>query len=71
MNNIENVRAICPFYMTYSKRQICCESCVNRTRLIFEFRTNAEAEKHKREYCDTYSWAKCEYAGMLNRKWGD
>jgi hypothetical protein len=71
MNCKENARAICPFYVHYAERQISCESCVNRTKLIFAFRNEKEAERHKREFCDTYDWPYCEYADMLNRKWGE
>ena len=56
MNLTENARALCPFYKRITGKEIQCEGCVKRARLVFAFRTEAEALKYKRCYCDSYSW---------------
>lgn len=66
MNISESARAVCPYYRIYRERQIQCESCVRRTRLVFVFRNPAESIRHKRAYCDSYDWEMCPYARMLN-----
>ena len=70
VNLTESARAKCPYYRHYAQRTIQCESCVYRTRLAFVFRNAAEAEKHKRAYCDDiYRWNNCIYAQMMTEKW--
>ena len=71
MNLTESARAMCPYYVSYVKRRISCESCLCTTRLVFEFKCEKDAEFYKREYCDTHRWTLCEYAGLLNEKWSD
>lgn len=62
MNISESARAVCPFYQTYRDREIQCESCVKRTRLLLVFRNKTEAIRHKRSFCDTYEWGECPNA---------
>ena len=69
MNLTEAARAKCPYYRRYQDRTIQCESCVNRTRLVFIFRRSVDAEKHKRRFCDTYGWDDCPYATKLSSQW--
>jgi len=69
MNLSENARAACPYYKKITDREIQCEGCVQRARLVFVFRTKADAISHKREYCDTLRWSLCPYAQMLNEKY--
>jgi hypothetical protein len=69
MNDKESALALCPYYQRWDgKQRIQCESCLKRTRLIFTFRSRAEAEKHKRRYCDQYDWTMCEYARQMNER---
>ena len=70
MNQTESARAKCPYYKKIKDREIQCESCVKRARLVLVFHSQAEAVKHKRKYCDEYDWEQCEYARALNEKYG-
>ena len=69
MNDKESARAICPYYKSIRDRQIQCESCVKKTRQVFVFKSQGEAIRHKRMYCDSYNWELCEYAEVLNKIW--
>ena len=69
MNNVEDARAMCPYYQRIKDREIQCECCVNKARQIFVFRNAADAIRHKRAYCDRYTWAECPYASMLTTLW--
>ena len=69
MNLTENARAVCPYYKRINGREIQCEGCVKRARLVFVFRTAQEATGHKRRYCDQYCWSECDYAQLLSAKW--
>lgn len=71
MNLSESARAKCPYYRVYRDREIQCESCVLRARLLLVFRTLDEAMRHKRQYCDTYDWEVCPYAKAKTRLGGD
>ena len=62
MNRNEAARARCPYYCRFETRTIQCTSCVKRTRLVLAFRSDAEALRHKRKFCDTYDWRDCPYA---------
>ena len=68
MNISESAKAKCPFYKVYRGREIQCESCVRRTRLVFAFRSKTEALRHKRKYCDEYCWEECPYARKMARE---
>ena len=70
MNISESARAVCPFYRTYSGRVIQCESCVKKARLTFAFKTQEAALRHKRAFCDTFTWAACPYAAHMDREEG-
>ena len=67
MNKTEDARALCPYYQKMTDKEIQCEGCVHRARLVFVFHSKTEALRHKREYCDQYSWDRCPYAGMLSK----
>ena len=69
MNLNENARAKCPYYKKYKDREIQCESCVTRARMVFVFHDSGSAIKHKRAYCDDYGWQECEYAKVLSHKY--
>lgn len=71
MNITESARALCPYYKKYVEREIQCEGCVKRARLIFAFRNRAEALAYKRTVCDTYGWCMCPYARMKELEWGE
>ncbi len=66
MNDAEDAKAMCPYYCRFRDREIQCESCVRRARQVFVFYNHAEALKHKRLYCDSYSWRLCPYAVRLD-----
>jgi len=69
MNLTESARAVCPYYKRIDGREIQCEGCVKRARLVFVFHSEAEAKNHKRKHCDSYSWGRCDYAQLLSAKW--
>lgn len=69
MNLTENARAICPYYKITQGKEIQCEGCVKRARLVFVFRSQNEAIAHKRKFCDAMNWQRCPYAQMLNAQY--
>ena len=69
MNLSESARALCPYYKRFRDREIQCESCVARARLVFVFRSRGEATGHKRQLCDTYGWTMCPYAKLMDEGW--
>ena len=71
MNLSEAARAICPYYKKYKDREIQCEGCVKRARLVFAFRSKSEALAYKRGVCDTYGWCMCAYARMKEMEWSE
>jgi hypothetical protein len=69
MNANEDALAVCPYYRKFKNREIQCEACLNRARIVFVFHSAAEAIRHKRSYCDTYAWEGCPYARMMVTAW--
>ena len=70
-NNVEDATAKCPYYQSFVSRRITCERCVSRAKLILQFHSRAEAEVHKRLFCDTYDWGECGYARLISTNDGD
>jgi len=71
-NEPGDARAICPYYrrlrrLETHRAEIRCEGATRDMENIVAFIKFAELEKWMNGYCETYEYAKCPYARLIDR----
>lgn len=65
-NTTAGANAICPYWLKEAKYSITCESTITGAQNMQRFRTEREKAEHEHAYCETFAYARCPYARLLN-----
>lgn len=61
----------CPFYLGEGKKGIWCEGITNSKKIILEFKTEKQKDKHIRKYCYHEFPEDCEIFKLLMSKYAE
>lgn len=66
MQKKESKYAVCPFYHGEKCEKIYCDGVGKGASTILVFKKNADAAKHRREYCYSFEYKSCPLAKTLD-----
>lgn len=62
-------KVICPFFCDLSGHTIRCEGIIPHTKSVTSFGNVRRMKKHRRVYCNTFSYESCELCRALMKKY--
>jgi len=63
-NKTINVKVLCPFFITESKKSISCEGIIG-SKCVSCFEFTEDKEVHEKEFCTTRHYYKCKIYSAL------
>ncbi len=62
-------KVICPFFFDLSGHSIRCEGIIKDTKVSTSFGNVRAMKKHRRKFCNTFDYEKCELCKVLQSKY--
>lgn len=62
-------KVICPFFHDLSGHSIRCEGVIAETKVITSFGNIRAMKKHRRKFCNTFDYEKCDLCKVLSSKY--